>query len=172
MDLPRLLRPVVRRALTVEVLTFLLVGGAGYVVDVLAFNVLLGLGPFRHWDPTVARTAAVGVAMVVTYLGNRMLTWRDVAGGDRRREVALFVVFNVVGLGISVLCLWLSHDVLGLTSRLDDNVSANVVGLALGTAFRFWSYRRFVFVGVPNGRETTQTGIQVDDSRELTRSGR
>ena len=73
------------------------------------------------------------MAMVVTYLGNRLLTWRGRGGADRRREVGLFVVFNVVGLGISVLTLIVSHDVLGLTSRLADNISANVVGLALGT---------------------------------------
>jgi putative flippase GtrA len=32
---------------------------------------------------------------------------------------------------------------------LDDNISANVVGVALGTLFRFWSYRRFVFAAAP-----------------------
>ncbi|MSW42688.1 MAG: GtrA family protein, partial [Actinobacteria bacterium] len=31
------------------------------------------------------------------------------------------------------------------TSPLADNVSANVIGLGLGTIFRFWSYRRWVF---------------------------
>jgi hypothetical protein len=41
--------------------------------------------------------------------------------------------------------LVISHDLLGLTSRLADNVSANVVGLALGTLFRYWSYKKFVF---------------------------
>jgi putative flippase GtrA len=55
------------------------------------------------------------------------------------------VVFNVIGFGFSVITLVISHDLLGLTSRLADNISANVVGMALGTAFRFWSYRRFVF---------------------------
>jgi hypothetical protein len=34
---------------------------------------------------------------------------------------------------------------LGLTSALADNVSANGVGLVLGTAFRFWAYRRYAF---------------------------
>ncbi len=32
-----------------------------------------------------------------------------------------------------------------LRSQLADIISANVVGMALGTMFRFWSYRRFVF---------------------------
>ena len=36
---------------------------------------------------------------------------------------------------------------LDLRSPLADNVSANGVGLVLGTLFRFWAYRRFVFAG-------------------------
>jgi putative flippase GtrA len=137
-----------------EVLTFLAVGGAGYVVDVLAFNWLRVRPGLAGLDPTVSKVLAVAAAMVVTYLGNRMLTWRDQAPrAERRREISLFVLFNLVGLGISVALLALTHDLLGLTSRLADNLSANVVGLALGTAFRYWSYRRFVFVpptGLPD----------------------
>ena len=57
-------------------------------------------------------------------------------------------LFNLIGLGLSVATLVISHDLLGLTSRLADNISANVVGLALGTVFRYWSYRAFVFRAV------------------------
>jgi putative flippase GtrA len=141
----RLLTVVGSRFLSREVLTFLAVGGAGYVVDVAAFNALLAHGPIAGHDPSLARTAAVVLAMCVTYGGNRTLTWRGRPDGTRRREVGLFVVFNVVGFGFSVLTLTLSHDLLGLTSRLADNLSANVVGLALGTVFRYLTYRRFVF---------------------------
>ncbi|GAA4692046.1 GtrA family protein [Nocardioides conyzicola] len=130
-----------------EALTFLVVGGSGYLVDVLAFNWLRSQPVLAGTDPSVAKVLAVCVAMVVTYLGNRMLTWRDRPTSDSRRQVALFVLFNLIGLGISVATLALTHDVLGLTSRLADNLSANVVGLALGTAFRYWSYQRFVFAG-------------------------
>lgn len=140
------LSEVVRRsAISPEVLSFLAVGGTGYVVDVVVFNLLRSTATFGAWDPSVARVVAVAVAMVVTYLGNSLLTWRGSGGEDKRREVALFVVFNLIGLGISVLTLTVSHDLLGLTSRLADNISANVVGLALGTMFRFWSYKTFVF---------------------------
>lgn len=136
-----------RTLLTHEMVRFLVVGGTGYVVDVTTFNLLLDRVPFDHWDPSVARVLAMCVAMVVTYAGNRWWTWRDAPGHSRRREISLFVLFNLVGLGISVGTLVLSHDVLGLTSRLADNVSANVIGLGLATAFRFWSYRTFVFPG-------------------------
>jgi putative flippase GtrA len=136
---------LVARFVSPEVLSFLAVGGTGYVVDVAAFNLLRSTPGLAGADPSYARILAVALAMVVTYVGNRMFTWRAASGDDRRRQIVLFVVFNLIGLGLSVLTLTLSHDVLGLTSRLADNVSANVVGLALGTVFRFWSYRRFVF---------------------------
>ncbi len=128
-----------------EVVTFLTVGGVGYIVDVASFNLLRSQSLLSTADPSYARVLAVALAMVVTYLGNSLLTWRGQAAGDRRRAIALFIVFNVVGLSFSVATLAISHDLLGLTSRLADNISANVIGLALGTVFRYWSYRRFVF---------------------------
>lgn len=132
-----------------EVMTFLAVGGAGYVVDVVAFNWLRGQPVTSALDPAVSKVLAVCAAMVVTYLGNRLLTWREHAGGGGRRRIGFFVLLNLIGLGIDVATLVVSHDVLGFTSALADNVSANVVGLALGTAFRYWSYRRFVFTDPP-----------------------
>lgn len=130
---------------TPEILTFLTVGGAGYVVDVGAFNVFRSMPALASLDPSVAKVLAVLVAMVVTYVGNSLFTWRGESTHGRRREIALFVLFNAIGLGISVVTLVLSHDVFGLTSRLADNISANVIGLALGTAFRYWSYKKWVF---------------------------
>ena len=128
-----------------EVRTFLTVGAVGYVVDVTSFNALRSAPGLSSADPSYARILAVGLAMVVTYLGNRIYTWNGQSSGDRRREILLFVVFNIIGLGFSVATLVVSHDLLGLTSRLADNISANVVGLGLGTLFRYWSYKRFVF---------------------------
>lgn len=133
------------RFLTPEVLTFLAVGGTGYVVDVASFNEFRSMPVLAALDPSVAKVLAVLAAMIVTYVGNRAFTWRGESVHGRRREIALFVLFNAIGLGLSVLTLTLSHDVLGLTSRLADNISANVIGLALGTAFRYWSYKKFVF---------------------------
>jgi putative flippase GtrA len=60
-------------------------------------------------------------------------------------------VLNGVGLLISLACLAISHYALGFTSTLADNIAANVIGLGLGTAFRFWSYRRWVFPAIKDG---------------------
>ncbi len=137
--------PLLAKLTSPEVATFLAVGGTGYIVDVTTFNMLRTDSILSTLDPSYARIVAVALAMVVTYLGNRLFTWRGRASGDRRREIGLFIIFNLIGLGLSVATLLVSHDLLGLTSRLADNISANVVGLALGTLFRYWSYKKFVF---------------------------
>jgi putative flippase GtrA len=48
-------------------------------------------------------------------------------------------------MGISLLCLHVSHYVLGVTTLLADNISANVIGLVLGAASRFLLYRFWAF---------------------------
>ncbi|KRC63291.1 hypothetical protein ASE12_00060 [Aeromicrobium sp. Root236] len=143
-----------------EVVSFLAVGGVGYIVDIGAFNYLRSAPVFATLDPSIAKTFAVGLAMVVTYIGNRAVTWRGADAGGRRREIALFVVFNIIGLGFSVLTLAISHDLLGLTSRFSDNISANVIGLGLGTLFRYWSYKRFVFATARPGPDPDGNAIQ------------
>lgn len=100
MTLPDALPGWRARLLTPEVLTFLGVGGAGYVLDVAAFNLFRSLPSLAALDPSVAR----------------LLTWRGAGAASRRREVALFIAFNLVGLALSVLALLVSHDLLGLTS--------------------------------------------------------
>jgi dolichol-phosphate mannosyltransferase len=144
-----------------ELLTFLLVGGFGYLVDVLAFNLLRSLEPFSSEDPAVARTLAVVVAILVNYVGNRAYTWRDESSDEVRRELGLFFALSVAGFGFSLVALLVSHDVLGLTSRLADNVSANGVGMGLGTAFRFWAYRSLVFTGRGRASGAVEDGVAV-----------
>jgi hypothetical protein len=61
------------------------------------------------------------------------------------REGIEFAIVSIGGMVIGLLCLWVSHYVLGYTSLLADNISSNVIGLALGTLFRFTFYRLWVF---------------------------
>jgi putative flippase GtrA len=132
-----------------EVMKFGVVGGVGFVVDVAVFNFLRywgdsNSGPLEH-KPLTAKAISVAVATVVTYLGNRHWTWAARERTGARREVTLFFLFNGVGMVIALACLAFSHYVLDHRSPLADNVSANGFGLVLGMAFRFWSYRTYVF---------------------------
>lgn len=126
-----------------EAVKFLAIGGAGYVVDVGVFNVLR-LGVLSD-KPLTAKVLSVVAATLVTYTGNRIWTFRHRRRSGVAREYVLFFLLNGVGMAIAVAVLAISHYGLGLTSPLADNIAANVVGLLLGSAFRFWSYRRWVF---------------------------
>jgi putative flippase GtrA len=129
-----------------ELLKFGAVGAIAFVVDIGVFN-LVRHGVIGGIDdkPLTAKTISVLVATVVAWVGNRYWTFRRRRRASRRREFLLFLAMNLGGLGISLACLGLSHYVLGLTSALADNIAGNVIGLGLGTLFRFWAYRRLVF---------------------------
>lgn len=130
-----------------EVAKFGVVGLFAFVIDVGLFNLLRfagGEGPMYD-KPLTAKVVSVAVATTFSYFGNRYWTFRHRGRTSFHREYLLFFVLNGVGMLIAVGCLWISHYLLGFTSPLADNISANVVGLVLGTLFRFWSYRRWVF---------------------------
>lgn len=129
-------------------LKFGVVGLLGYVIDVGLFN-LLRLGVFGEGHfvqgPIGAKLVSVSVAVLATWFGNRYWTFRE----HRRRNVALELVeFSVVAIGgllIGLACLGVSHYLLGFDNLVADNISGNVVGLVLGTTFRFLMYRFWVY---------------------------
>lgn len=129
------------RLLIHEGAKFIVIGGIGFVVtiggaDLLHFDA--GLGKYS------AITVATIVATVVTFIGNRYWTFRHRAGKGTSHETVMFFALNVVGLLIQYACIGLVQDVAGLQGRLWYTV-ANLIGTVIGTLFRFWSYRKWVW---------------------------
>jgi putative flippase GtrA len=136
------------RALVAQLGRFGLVGLVGLTVDVGVFNLLLLTvlsSDDVHDGPLIAKIISTTLAIVTNWLGNRYWTF----GKERRphwvREAVEFGIVSVGGMLIALGCLWVSHYALGFESVLADNISSNVVGLVLGTAFRFTFYRLWVF---------------------------
>lgn len=124
------------------------VGAVGLVVDVAVFNLLRAtvLSP-EHLasGPIIAKVISTAIAILVNWVGNRFWTFGGQRTGRTLREGVEFFAVSIAGMGISVGCLWFSREVLGYTSLLADNIASNVIGLALGAAFRFLLYRYWVF---------------------------
>ena len=133
-------------ALIRELSKFGTVGSIAFVIDTVIFNVLLHIGS----ETLAAKTASTVVAATFAFLGNRFWTWRHRHHHNMARQYTTFFLLNAIGLGIGLACLAISHYGLGhfwpaLRSPLADNIAGQLVGTALGTLFRFWSYKRFVF---------------------------
>lgn len=136
------------RGLVTYAIKFGVVGLVGYAIDVGIFNLLRsGHVAEDAWlsTPIGAKVISVTVATVATWFGNRFWTFRDRRRANVLLELVEFSAIAALGMGIAVGCLYISHYVLGYTSVLADNVSANVVGLGIATTFRFLMYRFWVY---------------------------
>jgi len=130
-----------------EVAKFGVVGGIGFVVTEIGFNLMhfdAGLGLFT------SNALATAVAAVVTFVGNKYWTFRHRAGHGTRRETIIFIVLNGVGILIQYASVWITQNAFGITSKYLLNV-AYFIGIGLATLFRFWSYRKWVWGRVAAG---------------------
>lgn len=144
-----------------ELMKFGVVGSVAFLVDTAVNN---GLRQTSLLDdkPLTAKIASATIATVVAFAGNRYWTFRHRNDPGLARGFGLFAFLNLVGIVIAIACLGLSHYVLGFDSLLADNISGNVIGTGLGTLFRFWSYRKWVFTDTPAATPAaTQAPLEV-----------
>lgn len=129
---------------------FGVVGGTAFAIDTIVFGALLSAGV----ETVIAKTLATVVSASAAFLGNRFWTWRHRARSALHREYVLYFIFNLIGLGITLAVLGMSHYVLGsvwpvFATPAADLIFGQLIGNALATIFRFWTYRRFVFLAEP-----------------------
>ncbi len=124
-----------------ELAKFGVVGAVGFVVNVGGYN---GLRYDLRLGPLTSATIAYLAAAVVTFLGNRYWTFRHRPSRGTARDSVLFFVFNGVAYLIQSAAIGLVNYVFGLTDPLSNNI-ALIIGVGLGTLFRFWSYSQWVW---------------------------
>jgi putative flippase GtrA len=130
------------RHLIHELTKFGIVGAVNTILDFSLANLLhLGFG----WPSLGAKTTSVAVAATSSYFMHRYWTFRHRARTGLRREYMLFFMLNGVGLLIADACIVVVERGFGQSGALWFNV-AQLAGLALGTVFRFTTYKRFVFL--------------------------
>lgn len=96
--------------------------------------------------PVLSATIATAVAAVATYLGNRYWSFRRRQRNWVPREILIFALLNGIGLLIQDAVVAVNYYLLGLGHDRPAVFLALNLGIALATVFRFWSYRRFVWV--------------------------
>jgi putative flippase GtrA len=148
------------RHLIHEGFKFLVIGAIGTVVTFGVANGLQVIGRYK------AVTIATILATVVTYLGNRFWTFKHRQGQGTTRESIIFFVLNGIGLLIFYGCIGVTDLAGAGTSKLWYN-AALVVGTGLGMLFRFWSYRKWVWLAPADTPVLSRAESDEDRARDL-----
>lgn len=143
------------------------VGSIAFIVDISVYNLLRMT--ILDDKPIGAKVISVIVATLVSWLGSRYWTFKEGRNESAVREGLTFALINAGGLLIAMGCLFVSHYVLGFTSRLADNISGNVIGLVLGTLFRYLMYKFFLFKP-PAGRSDEEPALELAEPKASTKS--
>ncbi|GAB2916500.1 GtrA family protein [Nonomuraea fastidiosa] len=143
-----------------ELAKFGSIGAVAFVLDTSLLNlcnVVIGLGPLT------SKVVATTISTTFAYLGNRYWTFRHREQSGLGREYFLFFLLNGIALLFGMLTIGFTTYTLGLHDTLSFNI-ANIVGVGLGTLFRYWSYKKWVFLEAtePIPVELPEGGVRQD----------
>jgi putative flippase GtrA len=143
------------RILLKEITAFGAIGLFCLVIDLSIYNLLSPIGWLK------AKCVSTVVATTIAYLGNRHLSFSHRARTSLARETSFFFAINLIALVFSELVLGLfAYPLNQRSDHLVMNV-VNLVTIAVGTIFRFWSYKRFVFLH-PDRVHATDVDLDVE----------
>jgi putative flippase GtrA len=130
---------------------FLVVGGICFVLDTALsylFRFEVGLGP------NTAKSVATVLATCLSYVLNRLWSLAHRVDEDRghRRDIVSYGIISALGLALTWVPISITAYVLDEQGKGAYLVSTTI-GTALATVFRFWGFRRWVFVGDPDAAE-------------------
>jgi putative flippase GtrA len=131
------------RILLKELTAFGLVGGLAFMIDLGIFT---WLTQGVHLGALKSKGISTAVSTTFAYFGNRHLSFSHRARTGIKRETAYFFGINGITLVFSELVLALFVYGLGYDHESTMIFVVNIATIALGTGFRFWAYKRFVFL--------------------------
>ncbi|THJ68023.1 GtrA family protein [Arthrobacter echini] len=125
-----------------EAAKFGAVGGIAFVIDNGLYWYLIH-GPMSGSE-VKARFVSAGVATVFAWVANRYWTFRHRRQPNAARELGMFVLINVIGMGIAAGCVAVAKYGFGVTEP-QPLFLVGILGTVLATLVRFVAYRFWVF---------------------------
>ena len=131
------------RILLKELTAFGLVGALAFVIDISLFTWLTHAA---HLGALKSKAISTVVSTTFAYVGNRQWSFSHRARTSIARETSFFFGINLITLVCSELILGLFVYGFGYGHRSTMIFFVNLFTIGLGTIFRFWAYKRFVFL--------------------------
>jgi putative flippase GtrA len=125
---------------------FLCVGVVGFAVDAVILQTLIfDFG----WDYYRSRLASFAIAVLCTWLLNRIWTFKDKATDNRTREYSIYLIIQSIGASLNFAiysaCIFV-NDIF-----LSYPIAALAIGSICAMFFNFAAMRRFAFTGSKTG---------------------
>lgn len=137
-------------------------GVVGLIGAIVQFAIQTPLYVSLHVGAITSQFIAIIFAILVTYVGNRYWAFKHRKTDNVPRESMVFFVMSGIGVGIQLGVTAIGTYGLGLK----DGVSYSLitcVGIGLGTIFRLFAYKKFVFLAQPSSVEAET--LQVEPTR-------
>nr|WP_244633574.1 GtrA family protein [Aeromicrobium sp. CFBP 8757] len=120
----------------------MVVGGVNFGVDLLVYQVT-----YSRLDQgaLVSKVVSTAVTSTLAYFLHRHWSFSHRARTGLRREFVLFVVLSALSLFLGLALIGIVRYGFG---RVDvaSLQAANIVSIITGAIFRFWAYKRWVFL--------------------------
>jgi putative flippase GtrA len=129
------------RVILKELSAFGIVGGINFAIDISVYQVMYA---HLHQGALVSKVVSTTITTTLAYFMHRHWSFAHRARTGLRREYALFFLLSAASLAIGLLLIGFVRYPLGQTGALTLQV-ANIGSIGVGTIFRFWAYRRWVF---------------------------
>ena len=142
------------RILLKEISAFGLVGILALAIDLGVFTWLAPNGAVK------AKIISTTLSTAFAYVGNRYLSFSHRARTSIARETAFFFGINLITLAFSAACIAVFVYPLHYAHDSVTVFMVNVATIGIGTLFRFWAYKRFVFL---HPDRVHQHNINVDE---------
>ena len=121
----------------VQLFKFGLVGGSGYVINLIAFTVLVDGAGVHH---LAAAVLSFCLAVTNNFLLNRAWTFRDARGGHAGFEAARFFAVSVGALGVNLAVLYGLVDLASAPA-----VASQAIAVAVAMPFNFIGNKLWTF---------------------------
>lgn len=124
------------KKLFAQLMKFGLVGALATIID---FVVLIALTELLGLNPVLSTTISFVVSVLFNYAASMKYVFTRREELSRKKELAIFVLLSVIGLGINDLLMWIGTALLGA-----NYILVKVVATAIVMIWNFVSRKVFL----------------------------
>ena len=110
--------------LLLQIFKFVIVGGLAFVID---YATLIICKEIFHLNTLLSAAIAFTVSVIVNYILSIKWVFDVNKNNSEKRNFIIFIIFSVIGLGLTELIMWLGTDVMGISYLIIKIIATIIV---------------------------------------------